>query len=343
MLPVLLRVGPVTIYSFGVFLSLAVLLASFLVWKQARKKGLPEEKVFDTFILTIFVAIIFARLGYVFSHWEVFGADPSRIFLFNHYAGLSFPWGFAGGLVAAMVSSHILELESLLILDYFALAFSWAVTVGWAGCFLDGCLVGAPKYLLPAMLVIFAAIAALLLALNYKINASPKLVDLARRPGLFMSSYLIFFLSSFLILGEATGSAEKVIYLAIIAVSGIVFMVKFPASVLKQIKTYLEEKHRDAEHRLHDLKKEDPFADNSRLLDRASEDTEAAAKAGHERVAAMQQQLNLVMVSTRKALTKIKIGKYGICEGCGKMIDTDRLAAMPTATLCLSCEKKRER
>lgn len=79
------------------------------------------------------------------------------------------------------------------------------------------------------------------------------------------------------------------------------------------------------------------------MLDRASDDTEAQSKAGHERVTALQRQLSTALIETRKALTKIKIGKYGICENCGKMIDTDRLAAMPTATLCVSCEKKRER
>jgi len=120
-------------------------------------------------------------------------------------------------------------------------------------------------------------------------------------------------------------------------------MVKFPSHVLSQIKSYLEARRRDLEARLAQLKREDPFEDKTRLLDRASDDTEAQSKAGHERVEALQYQLNLALVQTRKALTKIKIGKYGICESCGKMIDTDRLAAMPTATLCMSCEKKRER
>lgn len=120
-------------------------------------------------------------------------------------------------------------------------------------------------------------------------------------------------------------------------------IVQFPKDVLVQIKGYLEKKGRETEKRLSELKKEDPFEDKTRLLDRASDDTEAQSKAGHERVAALQHALSMALVQTRKALTKIKIGKYGICENCGKMIDTDRLAAMPTATLCLACEKKREK
>lgn len=120
-------------------------------------------------------------------------------------------------------------------------------------------------------------------------------------------------------------------------------IVQFPRDVLNQVKTYLEAKNRETEKKLKDLKKEDPFEDGTRLLDRASDDTEAQSKAGHERVEALQHQLSMILVQTRKALTKIKIGKYGVCENCGKMIDTDRLAAMPAATLCVNCERKREK
>ncbi len=121
------------------------------------------------------------------------------------------------------------------------------------------------------------------------------------------------------------------------------FGMQFPRNVLEQIKSYLEKKDRDTQTRIKDLKKQDPYEDKTELLDRASDDSEAQRKAGRERVEAMQRQLNLALIQTREALTKIKIGKYGVCENCGKMIDTDRLAAMPMATLCLSCERKRER
>ena len=39
----------------------------------------------------------------------------------------------------------------------------------------------------------------------------------------------------------------------------------------------------------------------------------------------------------------IKNKGYGICEDCGKMIDTDRLMIYPEATLCVSCEAKKEK
>lgn len=31
-------------------------------------------------------------------------------------------------------------------------------------------------------------------------------------------------------------------------------------------------------------------------------------------------------------------GSYGLCESCGRAIDEDRLAAVPEATRCISCQ-----
>jgi DnaK suppressor protein len=79
------------------------------------------------------------------------------------------------------------------------------------------------------------------------------------------------------------------------------------------------------------------------VTDNASPDTDAAEQFGHARVSAIKEQLDKKMIQTKKALARVKIGKYGICEDCGKMIDTDRLMIYPEATLCVKCETKREK
>ena len=42
-------------------------------------------------------------------------------------------------------------------------------------------------------------------------------------------------------------------------------------------------------------------------------------------------------------MSRIKIGKYGLCERCAKFIDTDRLMILPESTLCVVCEKLKEK
>jgi RNA polymerase-binding protein DksA len=43
------------------------------------------------------------------------------------------------------------------------------------------------------------------------------------------------------------------------------------------------------------------------------------------------------------ALKRIDEGTYGICTNCGKQIPEDRLEALPWATLCIDCQRDRER
>ncbi len=103
---------------------------------------------------------------------------------------------------------------------------------------------------------------------------------------------------------------------------------------------FLRQREKKLRDQKRDLEKEDPYNDTSRLNDNAAVDTEAAEEAGHERVSALKVEIDKALIEIRKTLTRIKIGKYGICERCHKMIDTDRLAVKPTATLCIECERK---
>ncbi len=43
-----------------------------------------------------------------------------------------------------------------------------------------------------------------------------------------------------------------------------------------------------------------------------------------------------------RALTKMELGTYGICERCGQPIGAERLEALPWAILCFDCKQKGE-
>ena len=119
--------------------------------------------------------------------------------------------------------------------------------------------------------------------------------------------------------------------------------IKFPANLLKPVATFLQGRLKKLEKRKKDIDSEDPFKDGSRASDNASPDTDAAEQFGHARTSALKGQLDKKMIQTKKALSRVKVGKYGICEDCREMIDTDRLMVYPEATFCVSCEKKREK
>ncbi len=116
--------------------------------------------------------------------------------------------------------------------------------------------------------------------------------------------------------------------------------IRFPAQVLRPVWHYLKREEKKLVKRKKELKKEDPFSQPERANDNAAPDQEAAEQFGHARVSALVNEINKNLIRVRKSLTRIKIGKYGLCRVCKKMINTERLAADPTAERCLECEKK---
>lgn len=120
-------------------------------------------------------------------------------------------------------------------------------------------------------------------------------------------------------------------------------LLKYPTEVLQPVNQYLADKLTSLEQKKSQLRDTDPFEDTSRLEDNAAIDADAAEQVGHMQASAVRSTYERAIIQVRKALARVKIGKYGICERCGKMIDTDRLMVMPETTLCVSCEKKREK
>ncbi|MBU3957393.1 TraR/DksA C4-type zinc finger protein [Patescibacteria group bacterium] len=120
-------------------------------------------------------------------------------------------------------------------------------------------------------------------------------------------------------------------------------VVTFPAKVIEPIGRFLRREEKKLVKRKKEITKADPFEDVRRLSDNAAADADAAEQVGHERARAMRDQVDRKLIQVKKALTRIKIGKYAICEKCGQMIDTDRLMIMPETTVCIKCEKKKEK
>jgi RNA polymerase-binding protein DksA len=119
--------------------------------------------------------------------------------------------------------------------------------------------------------------------------------------------------------------------------------ISFPKAVLRPIRSFLVQKLGELERRKKELSRQDPFADTSRLKDNAASDADAQEQFGHAQIEAVKKEIDRKLIQIRQALSRIKIGRYGICEKCGKMINTERLMVSPEATLCIECEKRREK
>jgi len=118
-------------------------------------------------------------------------------------------------------------------------------------------------------------------------------------------------------------------------------VLNFPSRLLSPIKSFLEKELINLKRTKRQLKKDDPFLDENRTIENSLEE-DVDEQIGHFDNEIKTKFLSRQIAQFRTALTRIKIGKYGICEECGKMIDTDRLAARPEATNCIKCSKESE-
>lgn len=92
--------------------------------------------------------------------------------------------------------------------------------------------------------------------------------------------------------------------------------------------------------RIHELRR-DQDADATPLP--ADELDVARSLADVETHAGLIERADDSLRSIDDALDRFERGTYGICRGCGDEIPTERLRAMPFATLCVDCQTKTNR
>lgn len=82
-----------------------------------------------------------------------------------------------------------------------------------------------------------------------------------------------------------------------------------------------------------------------RLTDSAGDDQADTGTKTFER----EQEISLAngilerINQVERAMERLEAGNYGWCERCGNAIPVERLAAFPSATLCVTCKQLEER
>lgn len=142
MLPVLIDLPYLKIYTFGVFLLLSFFWSSFLLWKTILLTSYKEEQVFDSLFLSLVVGVIVSRLVHVITHFSDFGFSVSKFIFINGYPGLSLYGFIFGSLLGLFMYAYTHKLKSLEYIDYFVPSTFVALGFGKIGSFFSGVDVG---------------------------------------------------------------------------------------------------------------------------------------------------------------------------------------------------------
>ncbi|MFC1708584.1 prolipoprotein diacylglyceryl transferase [Candidatus Omnitrophota bacterium] len=141
--PIIFKLGPVTIYSYGLMIFIAIITCLHLLVKEARSLGYDKDLIFDLGITIIFSGIIGARLLYVLLNLDFYLRSPKEIFMLTH-GGLAILGGIVIALIAAFIFTKLKKMPFFVTLDLIAPYVALGQSIGRIGCFLNGCCYGFP-------------------------------------------------------------------------------------------------------------------------------------------------------------------------------------------------------
>jgi len=148
MYPVLLRFGPLTIHTYGFLLAIGFLIGMGVALMQAKKEGIPSDKILDLGFYILLAAIIGSRLFFILINLGHYIQNPLDVFKIWE-GGLV----FYGGVILAVPTVIWYVKKNSLDIWNTADIFSPSIAVGHAfgrlGCFAAGCCYGKTAESLP--------------------------------------------------------------------------------------------------------------------------------------------------------------------------------------------------
>lgn len=136
MYPILFKIGPLEVGTFGVMLVLAFLTSGWVARRELERHGFDGEWAWNMLFAAALAGIVGARTYFIFEHWSEFLQDPLGLLLSR--GGLTWYGGFIAGIAAVVWVIHKLPAPSLKIADLVAPVILLGYAIGRIGCLLAG-------------------------------------------------------------------------------------------------------------------------------------------------------------------------------------------------------------
>jgi phosphatidylglycerol:prolipoprotein diacylglycerol transferase len=143
MLPVLIKIGPVTLYTYGLMMALAMITTAYYVQRRAGIEGEDPEKALDLVFYCIIAALVGSRALYIIVEHEQYISNPLAVFKIWE-GGLVFYGGFIAAALTGFwfVNKH--KIKAWKMADIAAPGLALGHGIGRFGCLFAGCCYGKP-------------------------------------------------------------------------------------------------------------------------------------------------------------------------------------------------------
>ena len=141
MYPEICKIGPFTIYSYGLMLALAFMASVALARIQAKEENISPDLIFNFSFLVFVSGIIGARIFYIIENAGFYIKRPTQMIMLQQ-GGLSWFGGLILGVVCGIIYLRKKRASVYKIFDLIAPFLALAQSIGRIGCLLNGCCFG---------------------------------------------------------------------------------------------------------------------------------------------------------------------------------------------------------
>ena len=136
MWPILVKLGPLTIYSYGTMMAIAFLVGGWLAGREMDRRGLPGQLASNMVFWAAVGGIAGSRLWALAEDWQAVLRDPIHMIFSG--SGFVFYGGLVGGTVGVTLTIWRNGLPWLSVVDCIAPTLALGHAIGRIGCQLAG-------------------------------------------------------------------------------------------------------------------------------------------------------------------------------------------------------------
>jgi len=141
MFPILFKIGPITIHTYGFMMAVGVASGLWFLFVQAKKQGLNASRVIDAAFYTIIISLIGAKLFLFIGNISYYLQYPKELFSLARSGGV-FQGGLTFGVIFALLYFRKHRIPTWKVTDIMGPALALGHGFGRIGCFNAGCCFG---------------------------------------------------------------------------------------------------------------------------------------------------------------------------------------------------------
>lgn len=145
MYPILIQIGSVTLYSFGLLVAFAFLAGTFWAMKRAESAGESGDSYLQAVFWIVLSGFIGARLLYAAYFPGIYLEEPLKIL--TDRGGFVWYGGLISAIVVSLVYVKIKKISLARFGDIMIVPAALGLAIGRIGCFVSGCCYGKPTEL----------------------------------------------------------------------------------------------------------------------------------------------------------------------------------------------------